>query len=185
MSFTSNDVLHLGPERVLGDMRCRYRIMHGCQAIRQHQHQYQDCQKWRANPVIPKIADLLLAHLRLFKPPFWSTGMDCFGPFKRKVGYRTEIMWGILFKCLIPRCIHLELLDSMDADTFLMAPRIFVSRRGNPFELLSDCGTNFRAGEAELQNALQAMAPDLKQQLAHTQVNFQLNPPSASHFGGR
>ncbi len=50
-------------------------------------------------------------------------------------------------------------------------------------ELLSDCGTNFRAGEAELQNAFQAMAPDLKQQLAHTQVNFQFNPKSAPHFG--
>jgi hypothetical protein len=71
----------------------------------------------------------------------------------------------------------------MDADTFLMAFRRFVSRRGKPFELLSDCETNFR-GEAELQNAFQAMAPDLKQQLAHTQVNFQLNSPSAPHFGG-
>ena len=72
----------------------------------------------------------------------------------------------------------------MDADTFLMAFRRFVSRRGKPFELLSDCGTNFRAGESELQNAFQAMEPDIKQQLAHTQVNFQFNPPSAPHFGG-
>ena len=118
------------------------------------------------------------------KPAFWSTGMDCFGPFTVKVGRRSEKRWGILFKCLTTRCIHIELLDSMDADTFLMAFRRFVSRRGKPFELLSDCGTNFRAGEAELQNAFQAMASDLRQQLAHTQVNFQFNPPSARHFGG-
>ena len=65
-----------------------------------------------------------------------------------------------------------------------MAFRRFVSRRGKPFELISDCGTNFRAGEAELRKAFQAMAPDLKQQLAHTQVNFQFNPPSSPHFGG-
>ena len=71
----------------------------------------------------------------------------------------------------------------MDVDTFLMAFRRFVSHRGKPFEL-SDCGTNFSAGEAELQNAFQAMAPDLKQQLAHSQVNFQFNLPSAPHFGG-
>lgn len=51
-------------------------------------------------------------------------------------------------------------------------------------ELLSDCGTHFRAGGAELQNAFQAMANDLKQQLARTQVNFQYNPPSAPHFSG-
>ena len=53
----------------------------------------------------------------------------------------------------------------MDAGTSLMAFRQFVSRRGKPFELLSDCGTHFRAGKAELQNAFQAMEPDLKQQL--------------------
>lgn len=72
----------------------------------------------------------------------------------------------------------------MDADTFLMAFRRFVSRSGKPFELLSDCGTNFRAGEAELKNASHAMAPDLKQKLAHTQVTFQFNTPSAPHCGG-
>ena len=72
----------------------------------------------------------------------------------------------------------------MDADAFLMAFRRFVSRRGKPFEFLCDCGTNFKAGDAELRNAFQAMAPDLKQQLARTQVNFQFNPPSAPHFGG-
>lgn len=72
----------------------------------------------------------------------------------------------------------------MDADTFLMPFRRFISRRGKPFELLSDCGTNFKAGEVELQNAFRAMAPDAQRQLAHSQVNFQFNPPSASHFGG-
>ena len=177
-------LLHPGPERVLGEMRRRYWILRGRQAIRQHQHQCRDCQKWRANPVIPKMADLPPARLRLFKPPFWSTGVDCFGPFTVKIGRRTEKRWGIIFKCLTTRCIHLELLDSMDADTFLMAFRRFVSRRGKPFELLSDCGTNFKAGEAELRNAFQAMAPDLKQKLSRTQVNFQFNPPSAPHFGG-
>jgi len=177
-------LLHPGCERVLGELRRRYWILRGRQAIRQHQHQCRDCQRWRANPVIPKMADLPPARLRLFKPPFWSTGIDCFGPFTVKIGRRTEKRWGLLFKCLTTRCIHIELLDSMDADTFLMAFRRFVSRRGKPFELLSDCGTNFKAGEAELRNAFQAMAPDLKHQLARTQVNFQFNPPSAPHFGG-
>ncbi|XP_006812599.1 uncharacterized protein LOC102804030 [Saccoglossus kowalevskii] len=32
----------------------------------------------------------------------------------------------------------------MDADAFLMAFRRFVSRRGIPKELFSDCGTNFK-----------------------------------------
>lgn len=72
----------------------------------------------------------------------------------------------------------------MDASTFLMAFRRFISRRGKPFELLSDCGTNFKAGEAELQGAFKAMTPDVQKELAHSQVNFRFNPPSAPHFGG-
>lgn len=61
-------------------------------------------------------------------------------------------------------------------DTFLMAFRRFISYRGKPSEL-SDCRTNFKDGEAEMRIAFQAMAPDLMQQLAHTQVNFQFIPP--------
>ncbi|XP_049889946.1 uncharacterized protein LOC126383475 [Epinephelus moara] len=83
-------LLHPGPERVLGEIRRRYWILRGRQAIRQHQRHCQDCQRWRANPIIPKMADLPPAHLRLFKPPFWSTGMNCFGPFTVKIGRRTE-----------------------------------------------------------------------------------------------
>ena len=71
-------------------MRCRYWILRGRQGIRQHQHQCQDCRKWRAKTVIPKMSDLHLACLRSSKPPCWSTGMDCFGPFMVKVGCRTE-----------------------------------------------------------------------------------------------
>ena len=121
-------LLHPGPKRVPGEMRRRYWILHGRQAICQHQHQCQDCQKWRANPVIPKMADFPPARLRFLRPPFWSTGMDGLGPFIARVGRRTEKRWDIFFKCLTTRCIHLELLNSMDADTFLMAFRRFVSR---------------------------------------------------------
>ena len=106
-------LLHPGSERVLGEMRRRYWILHGRQAIRQHQHQCRHCQRWRANPVIPKMADLPPARLRLSKPAFWSTGMDCFGPFTVKVGRCSEKRWGMIFKCLTTRCIHIELLDSM------------------------------------------------------------------------
>ncbi|KAL2096877.1 hypothetical protein ACEWY4_006084 [Coilia grayii] len=44
------------------------------------------------------MADLPPARLRLMKPPFFSTGVDCFGPFNVRVGRRTEKRWGILFK---------------------------------------------------------------------------------------
>ncbi|XP_045906634.1 uncharacterized protein LOC123971678 [Micropterus dolomieu] len=53
----------------------------------------------------------------------------------------------IIFKCLTTRCVHLDLLCSLDTDSFLLALRRFTARRGTPFELWSDQGTNFKGGE--------------------------------------
>lgn len=47
-------------------------------------------------------------------------------------------------------CVHLDLLASLDADTFLLALRRFIAWRGT---LLSDQGTNFRRAERELNKA--------------------------------
>jgi len=98
----------------------------------------------------PKMADLPPCRLPLMKPPFYSTGVDCFGPFQVKRGRSTEKRWGIVFKCMTTSYVHLDILYNMDTDSFLMSLRRFVARRGTPFELLSDRGTNFRGGESEL-----------------------------------
>lgn len=81
-------------------------------------------------------------------------------------------------------CLHLDLLESLDSDAFLMCLRRFVSRRGTPFELLCDNGTNFVGGDRELQEALPEMAPRLKEHLAKQKITFRFNPPGAPHFGG-
>lgn len=130
------------------------------------------------------MSDLPPSRLRLFKPPFWSTGVDCFGPFLIRQGRRTEKRWGILFKCLTTRCLHLDLHGSLDVDAFLLALRRFISRRGKPFEIWADRGTNFRAGDKELNQCFQAMEPKLQEDLSHQQITFNFNPPGAPHFGG-
>ena len=90
----------------------------------------------------------------------------------------------MIFKCLKTRCVHLDLLASLDADAFLLAPRGFIVRRGNPAEIFSDQGTNFRGAERKLKEAFAAMVPDLQERLAKNQIKFQFNPPAAPHFGG-
>lgn len=110
--------------------------------------------------------------------------MDCFGPFYVKVGQRQEKRWGILFKCLTTRCIHIDLLSSLDTDSFLMSFRRFIARRGTPFEVVSDQGTNFVGGEREIQAAFEEISPSIQEQLTHYKVRFLKNPPYAPHFGG-
>ncbi|KAE8292497.1 hypothetical protein D5F01_LYC09867 [Larimichthys crocea] len=173
-----------GPERVFSEIRRKYWIPRGREAVRRHQRGWTECQRWRSKPEIPKMADLPPARLRLFKPAFFSTGVDCFGPYSIKIGRRSEKHWGILFKCMTTRAVHVDILSSIDTDAFLMALRRFIARRGKPFELLSDQGTNFKGGDRELQEAFAALQPDLQEQLAPQQIHWKFNPPSAPHFGG-
>ncbi|XP_041840300.1 uncharacterized protein LOC121639141 [Melanotaenia boesemani] len=82
------------------------------------------------------------------------------------------------------RCVHLDLLESLDSDAFLLSVRRFISRRGKPYELLCDNGTNFVGADRELQEAFSDMGPQLQEQLASQRIHFRFNPPSAPHFGG-
>ncbi|KAK7881024.1 hypothetical protein WMY93_030613 [Mugilogobius chulae] len=177
-------LLHPGTDRVFAELRRQYWILRGRQAVKKYQRTCTECIKWKGKPSVPLMADLPPARLRLLKPPFFSTGVDCFGPYIIKVGRRNEKRWGVIFKCLTTRCVHLDLLAGLDADSFLLALRRFVARRGTPSEILSDQGTNFRGAETELKEAFAAMAPELQEKLAKTQIKFLFNPPAAPHFGG-
>lgn len=79
-------LLHPGPERVFAEIQRSYWILRGRQAIKRHQWTCTDCRKWRAKPIMPKMADLPPSRVRLTQPPFLSTGMDCFGSLLIKVG---------------------------------------------------------------------------------------------------
>lgn len=179
-----NILSHPGPERVFAELRRKYWIIRCREAVKKHQRSCFECKKWRGKPEIPMMADLPQSNLRLFCPAFFSTGIDCFGPFQVKFGRRCEKRWGILYKCLTTKAVHIELLSSIDTDSFLMSLRRFIARRGKPYEVLSDHGTNFKGGSTELQNAFSRLHPALKEHLASQQIHFRLNPPNAPHFGG-
>lgn len=61
-------------------------------------------------------------------------------------------------------------------DSFLMALRRFVAKRGTPAKLWLDQDTNFHGGERELGEAYAAMLPDLQCQLAYQRIQFPFNP---------
>lgn len=179
-----NELHHPGPERVFAEIRRRFWILRGRQAIRKFQYSCPECRKWRGTPDIPRMADLPPSSLRLYKPAFYSTGIDCFGPFQIRIGRRNEKRWGIVYKCLTIKAVYIDLLTSIDSDSFLMSLRRFLARRGKPHEILCDRGTNFRGGDTELKEAFNALQPALKEQLTAQQIDFRYNPPSAPHFGG-
>lgn len=181
---TDEALCHPGAERVFAETRRRYWTLRGTEAVKRHQQGCLDCRKWRGKPEAPKMADLPPSRLQLHQSPFYSTGVDCFGPYTIQVGRRHEKRWGTTFKCLTTRAVHLDLLPTTGTDSFLMAFWRFVARKGKPFELLSDQGTNFRGGERELKQGFDFLQPELQTNLAAQQVRFYFNPPNSPHFGG-
>lgn len=77
------------------EIRRQYWILQGRQAITHHQLNCSTCQQWRAQPKVLQMADLPPEDLRLLRPPFYSTGIDCFGPSWVKICRRNEKRWGV------------------------------------------------------------------------------------------
>ena len=89
---------------------------------------------------------------------FAHCSTDLFGPmyvkhtckWEKCVHPKETKVWGCIFTCLQSRAIHLEIVDNLSAEEFILALRRFISRVGIPKTLFSDNGTNFVAASKEL-----------------------------------
>jgi len=71
---------------------------------------------------------------------------------------------------------------------FLAAHRRFAGRRGVCATIRSDCGTNLVGADAELKRLFEAASQDfskLRNLLTSDGTDWQFNPPSALHVGGK
>ncbi|XP_068237390.1 uncharacterized protein [Palaemon carinicauda] len=102
-----------------------------------------------------------------------------------KQGRSTVKRWGTIFMCLTSRAVHLEVIDTMEQDSFVNAIRRFVARRGPIKRMWSDNGTNIVATERELIEALQRFNEgEIRDTLSIRGIEWKFHPPHASHFGG-
>ena len=70
-----------------------------------------------------------------------------FGPFLGRRGRSLVKRYGVIFTCLAIWAVHIEIAHSLDTDSFLLALRRFIARRGQVREIYSDNGSNFASGE--------------------------------------
>ena len=176
---------HFGQEYVLARIRERFWIMQARPSVRRIIRSCFDCKRRCGKPGKQKMADLPEDRVTADKPPFSFVGIDCFGPFLVKRGRCIVKRYGIIFTCLTIRAIHLEILHSMDTDSFINALRRFISRRGHPDVIRCDNGPNFRSGERELRTAITQWNQDqVHEFLLQRDIRWMFNPPTASHMGG-
>ena len=107
------------------------------------------------------------------------------GPILVRKFRKTEKRYILLVTCLATRAVHLEVAESMDTSSFLMALRRFVARRGRPTLIWSDNGRNLVGGERELREAIAEWNQgQICDALSQENIQWKFNPPTASHMGG-
>ena len=113
------------------------------------------CNKVEGVPYrLPLTPDLAIERLSL-DPPFAHAGLDFLGPLyirdeKSLSEKSSNKVYVCLFTCAFTRAIHLELTPSLSVDSFLLAFRRFVSRRGLPVTLMSDNATTFKSASKDV-----------------------------------
>ena len=93
-----------------------------------------------------------------------------------------------MFTCLCSLAIHIEVVHSLDADSFSLTLRRFIGRRGNIRQMRSDNGSNFVGAVKELRKSFQDMNHNRINQYLQTHgadwIAWINNTPTASHMRG-
>ena len=176
--------LHAGLNHTLNLFREKYWMPRARATVKKILWRCAVCRNRRAVPVNPRMADLPSERFDMSRP-FSSVGLDFMGPVYVRKFRRTEKRYILLVTCLSTRALHLEIANSLDTDSFLLALRRFIARRGRPSLIWSDNGTNLVAGERELREGIAAWNQNqICDALSQKNIQWKFNPPTASHMGG-
>ena len=157
-------LLHSGVSQTLAHTRKEYWIPHGRSKVKKVLNQCRVCRRTEGNPykmsrMPPWPKERVNEAL-----PFEHTGLDYFGPLyvkqyphasDQKTTPEIRKVWVCLFTCLVVRAIHLEIVEDMSADQFLLCLRRFIARRGTPRQIISDNAKQFKSARKVLNKAHQ------------------------------
>lgn len=131
------------------------------------------------------MADLPSFRAQANLPVFHHCGVDMFGPIEVIILRWWVKRYGFLFTCLNTHAVKLEVGQSADLSSFLMAMARFRKGPRNPAHMCSDNGTNFVAASKELQEMFGRWnKQELVDKLSAPSIQWHFNPPAAPHFGG-
>ena len=115
------------------------------------------------------------------KPAFTNTGLDCFGPLHVTVRQTTEKRWILIITCLTTRAIHLEVLQSLNTSSCMIAIDRFVAHRCRPDFFWSNNGTIFVSASKKV-NTIETAA--LQEKCSQRRIKGKFKTLSAPNQGG-
>lgn len=184
--------LHPGPSLLQALIQLRFWIPSLRNLVRQRTFLCIKCFKLKAETFSPKMADLPSSRVNVSRP-FLHVGVDFAGPITMRESLRrkatTSKTYVCVYVCMSTKAVHLELVTALSTPAFMASFRRFISRRGIPEQIYSDCGTNFKGAANHLRElglwySAKATQDGILEQATKLEVIWNFNPPHAPHFGG-
>ena len=169
------NVKHRGVKDTLTELRSRYWIPKGRQMVKTLLRKCTVCSKIQGRPYsAPAVPDL--PGFRVENSyPFANTGVDFAGPLyvKNVFGGESKMhkVYIVLYTCASTRAVHLDLVPSLDAQSFIRSLKRFFPRRGVNQLFISDNAKTFKSQEVQL------LVNDLG-------IDWKFNLPRAPWWGG-
>lgn len=191
VSQAHKKTLHGGPSLMLNYLRQTYWIIGVKNMIRREVHRCVICVRYKASTRTQMMADLPTPRV-VPSRPFMHAGVDFAGPISLRMskgrGCKTYKGYLSIFVCMSTKAIHIEIVSSLDSESFVAAFKRFTARRGHCSDIWSDNATNFIAGNKLLKDMLQGQIEQVKHeifsQLARDGTTWHNIPAAAPHFGG-
>ena len=114
---------HSGIEHTLSLLRQKYWITQARASVRRFLSSCFDCQRRQALLCQQKMASLPPDRVNPSELPFSYVGVDIFGPLEVHRGRSLVKRYSFLFTCLSICAIHIEIMHSLDTDSFINALR--------------------------------------------------------------
>ena len=180
-----HDVMHLGVEATLDQVRSKYWVIKGRQVVKMLIRLCRRCQQIQGKPFSSvKQPDLPMFRVTLEKA-FDNVGVDFAGPLlvqERKHGQSSSKAWITLYTCAASRAVHLELVQSLSTDSFISCFRRIISRRGLSCRIYSDNAKTFKSAEKRI--LLLMNDPGYQSFLSKNRIIWEYILPKASWWGG-
>ena len=185
IAFDAHGGAHVGVEWTISMIRTQFWITGLRSLVKRIKHACLVCRKLYAAAPTQQMADLPVDRITDKVRCFQIRGCDVFGPFYVKQGRVTVKRYGLIFSCLVIRAVHIELLCSLDAQSFVLAFMRFCARRSIPTRVYSDNGTNFVGGISELRSCWDKFYKQFVVVSARrVNVEWTFTTPYASHHNG-
>lgn len=180
---THRRLCHSGVRQVMSSIRAYYWIPHCRRMVSKIIRSCFNCRRVDASfypvPDPPPLPDFRVARVDAFD----NIGVDHCGPFYVREGRKTPSKcYVLIFTCAVSRGVHLELVDTMSTQDFMLGFRKFVSRRGLPSFILSDNSKTFKCASKELTTILND--PKMQYYLNGRNIRWQRYLEYAPWWGG-